>query len=521
MKRGAGTYANWKQRSRHKRLETVKFDEITFLRRARNFPLSPGESTGVRDRCRARLFVLLPLTALAVRGQQAPPSPDKTWPVSLQSDSRNDRDQILRQDPLLIPIAFMRCPIWSILRNKAILKPTILWERAKQRAAAAGIARSALFPTVAAMASASVNQYSLFFGKFYHENTALFPALVNLSYTVFDHGARRAKIDQAQANLLAADFSFNDTHRQIIFRVTEAYYRLLDAMSQEDAIQATVTDAQTVQQAVEARLANGLATLPDVLEARAATAQAQYELASIRGLEVIARGALATVLGASPTGMFQRRRCFQRSHSRAAEESIEAVVERAISQRPDLQAQMALTRSADAEVKKARSAFYPQVSFSGDLGHSNGFGEQKNFGSSATSAIYPYQAQIKITWNVLDGGARRNALALARSQSREAQAEVTLSRNEIENEVWRSYTNLKTAQQQQEAANALLEAAQQSYAAATEAFQAGVRTFIDVTTAQRSLARARTAQATARVQLLSNFADLAFRAADPIQAAQH
>jgi len=469
---------------------------------------------------RAVLFFFLPLAAHSVSGQQAPLSPDKAWPVSpifgsptnvALSDARPSLDpNLVYTLPALIDLAEQNNP-----------ETRVLWERAKQRAAAVGIARSALFPTLAAVASASVNQYSLFFGKFYHEDTALLPAIVNLSYTVFDFGARRARIDQAQASLLAADLSFNDTHRKIIFRVTEAYYRLLDAMGQEDAAQATVTDAQTVQQPVEARLTNGLATLPDVLEARAATAQEQYELASIQGLEAIARGALATVLGASPTGTFRIEDVSKAPMPAAAEDPIESVVERAIGQRPDLQAQMALARFADAEINKARSALYPEISFSGDWGHSNGFGQQKNFGPSAQSAIYPYQAQIKITWNVFDGGARRNALALARSEFQEARAQVTLSRDQIENEVWASYTNLKTAQRQQDAANALLEAAQQSYAAATEAFQAGVRTFIDVTTAQRSLARARTAQTTARVQLLSSFADLAFRVGDPTQASQH
>jgi outer membrane protein len=469
--------------------------------------------------CRAGLFALLTLIALAVRGQQAPPSPDKAWPVSLQSGSRSQGVQTSTARPSLDPNRVYKLPDLVDIAEQSNPETRILWERAKQRAAAVGIVRSALFPTVAAVASASVNQYSLFFGKFYHEDTALFPALVNLSYTVFDHGARRAKIDQAEANLLAADFSFNDTHRKIIFRVTAAYYRLLDAMGQEDAARATITDAQTVQQAIEARLANGLATLPDVLEARAATAQAQYELASIQGLEAIARGALATVLGASPTGMFRIED--SKTSPPSIDDSMETIVERAIGQRPDLQAQMTLIRSADAEIKKARSAFYPEISFSGDWGHSNGFGQQKNFGPSAQSAIYPYQAQIKITWNIFDGGARSNSLALARSASKEAQAQVTLSRDEIENEIWTSYTTLKTAQQQQNAANALLEAAQQSYAAATEAFQAGVRTFIDVTTAQRGLARARTAQVTARIQLLSSFADFAFRAGDPIQVARH
>ena len=70
-------------------------------------------------------------------------------------------------------------------------------------------------------------------------------------------------------------------------------------------------------------------------------------------------------------------------------------------------------------------------------------------------------------------------------------------------------------------AAALLQAAEQSYTAATRSFQAGVRTFIDVTTAQRDLARARTAEASARIDVLTALANLAFRAADPISAAQH
>jgi outer membrane protein len=478
-------------------------------------------SGGFKTIRRAALLILLGLGALSIRGQQAPPAPDKAWPMTLESGSQAGRDPLSRARPTLDPNRLYTLPDLVDLSEQNNPETRILWERAEQKAAAAGIARSALFPTLAAVASASVNQYSLFFGKFYHEDTALFPAIASLSYTVFDFGSRRAKIDQAQANLLAADFSFNDTHRRIIFRVSEAYYRLLDALGQEDAAQATLTDAQTVQQAMEARLASGLATLPDVLEARAAAAQAQYELASIQGLEAIARGVLATVVGASPIGVFHVEDVSKASIPEGAEEPIDIIVERAICQRPDLLAQMALVRSADADIKNAHSAFYPQISFAGDFGHSNGFGEQKNYGSSAQSAIYPYQAQLKITWNVFDGGARKNALALAESESREARAHVTLSRDEIENEVWTSYTKLKTSRSQQAAANALLEAAQQSYAAASEAFQAGVRTFLDVTTAQRSLARARTAQATARVQLLSSLAEFAFRAGDPIQAAKH
>jgi outer membrane protein TolC len=281
-----------------------------------------------------------------------------------------------------------------------------------------------------------------------------------------------------------------------------------------------LTDAQTVQQAVEARLANGLATLPDVLEARAETAQARYELASIRGLEDIAHGVLANVLGVAPSAPFLVEDVSIAPLPAAVEQPVQTIIARALTQRPDLLAEVARVRSADAAIRVARSVYYPTFDFSGDWGHRNSYGSQ-NLNPFISSHIYPYSAQLNLSWTIFDGGSRRNGLARAEAQRSEAKAHAAVSRYQIENEIWTAYANLKTAQDRREAADALLEAAEQSYSAATRSFQAGVRTFIDVTSAQRDLARARTTEATARVEVLTALADLAFRAADPISAAQH
>ncbi len=460
--------------------------------------------------------LIVPLCA-----QQAPRSPDRAWavPQDARFQARVAQTPAMAR-PMLDVSHIYTLPELVDIAERNNPETRAIWEQAKQRAAAAGIARSALFPTVAALASASYNQYSLFVTRFYHEDLATFPARLSVNYTVFDFGARDANIDQARANLLAANFTFNDAHRKVIFEVAEAYYRLLDALSQEEAAQSTLRDAQTVQRAIEARLANGLATLPDVLEARAATAQARYELASIRGLEDIAHGVLANVLGAAPSVPFRVEDVSTAPLPATVEEQVQTIIARALNQRPDLLADVARLRSTDASIRGARTAYYPTLSFSGDWGHRNSYGSQ-NFNPLISSHIYPYSAQLNLSWTIFDGGARRNELASAESQRRGAQAQVALSRDQVENEIWTAYSNLKTAQDQREAANALLEAAEQSYSAATQSFQAGVRTFIDVTTAQRDLARARTAQATARVQVLISLADLAFRAADPIRAAQH
>ena len=473
----------------------------------------------MKTRCAGSL-VLTILTAMAARGQQPLPSPEKPFAVSLGQHTEIEVGHISEARPVLEDSHPYALPELVDIAERNNPETRVAWEQAKQKAASAGIARSALFPTVVALASASYNQYSLFVTRFYHENLATFPATLSVSYTIFDFGARDAKIDQARANLVAADFTFNDTHRRVVFQVAEAYYRLLDAMSQEESAQATLTDAQTVQQAIEAKLANGLATLPDVLEARAATAQVRYELASIRGLETIAHGVLANVLGVAPSVPFRVEDVSKAPLPATIEQPVQAIISRAITQRPDLLAEVARLRSADAAMRGAHSAYYPTFSLSGDWGHRNSYGSE-NFNPVISSHIYSYSAQLNLGWTIFDGGSRRNELARREAERGEAKARVAISRDQIESEIWTAYSNLKTAEDRREAADALLQAAEQSYSAATRSFQAGVRTFIDVTTAQRDLARARTTEAGARIEVLIALADLAFRAADPISAAQH
>jgi outer membrane protein len=77
---------------------------------------------------------------------------------------------------------------------------------------------------------------------------------------------------------------------------------------------------------------------------------------------------------------------------------------------------------------------------------------------------------------------------------------------------------LNTAFRQREAARSLLEASTQSYSAALESYNYGVRNLLDVTAAQKVLAQARSQDILAQTQVLTALADLAFRAGDSIQA---
>jgi outer membrane protein len=112
----------------------------------------------------------------------------------------------------------------------------------------------------------------------------------------------------------------------------------------------------------------------------------------------------------------------------------------------------------------------------------------------------------------------KNNLARAEADVLAAQASANLTRDQVADEVWAAYSNLKTAFRERQAAVALLEAASQSYAAALESYNYGVRNLLDVTAAQRTLAQAQSTDVLARTQVLTALADLAFRTGDSIQA---
>src|SRR5258707_983198 len=109
------------------------------------------------------------------------------------------------------------------------------WERARAQAAALGVARSELFPILGAVAvSETGRQEGLFGDRFNGQVLQTFQMELDLNYTLFDFGARTGRINRAKAQVMAANFIFNDT-RQVIYQVQQAYYRLLRSMGQEDA----------------------------------------------------------------------------------------------------------------------------------------------------------------------------------------------------------------------------------------------------------------------------------------------
>src|SRR5262245_2213709 len=153
---------------------------------------------------RAASLILLLINADWGFAQAAPDSADRPWRSragqQISRDVLRFRDSRLNIDPSkiytlaeLVDFAEAHHPLTRVA-----------WENASAQAAAFGIARSELYPTLAAVAFSGVSREAVPFGsRFFLQTLPAFEATLDLQYTVFDYEGRSGRIDESRARVMA------------------------------------------------------------------------------------------------------------------------------------------------------------------------------------------------------------------------------------------------------------------------------------------------------------------------------
>ena len=384
----------------------------------------------------------------------------------------------------------------------------VAWEHARQTANLLGIEKSEYYPLLAGAAlfadQRAINPVPKPLaprGYTMVEVPVVEPA-VTLQYLLLDFGGRKARVDAAKAQALAAGAQFIKANQDLAYTISGDYYALVTAQERLQAATDILKTAQTTQDAAEARLANGRATLPDVLNARADTAQATFDLETADGDEKIARVTLAEAIGVEPSPDISIDAKRNAPLPTALTLPIDQLISRAMADRPDLMAQAFDIRKAEDDIRAAKSAYRPEISLSAKAAQTSAW-PTADLGQFGSASEPTWSAAISIQWTIFDGGARKNRKALAESEKRQAVDQLRDQRDQAQREVWSSYIAFRTALKQEQAAVALLSAANTSYSASLDAYKYGVQNLVDVVTAQKQLALARLSSVSARSRLFT------------------
>jgi outer membrane protein len=457
-----------------------------------------------------------------VKGLKAPARPDAPWLApdlrAFSEPLREERPPELDADKEyelaeLIDVAERANPVTKVA-----------WARAKEAASAVGLAKSEYYPVLALKASGmwvnvpvplpiSQNQASYLSVEAQEAH-----AVAELEWILLDFGKRAATVGAARERLLAANLGFNAQHLDIVFKVQTAFYKLSTVRGRISVAQAALDSALKVQEAAEEKFKHGLATAPDLSLARQQAAQAAFDFEEVNSKERDAQVTLAESIGILPTTPIRVADFSRLTLPTNLEERVEMVIDRTLEQRPDLLARVAVLREKEAEIRRARAAYYPTLSVAGNAGGAYERSQLTFIGGSSSPFVDTKQpiwgVGAVLTWPLFEGGARKRKLEMARSEREAAQYELEDARDKAISQVWRFYTDTKLAIRRLEVAAALVAASEKSYEQTFEGYQHGLSSLVDVLGARRELSAAQYTQLETRSILLESTAALAFASGD-------
>ncbi len=466
----------------------------------------------------------------ALANDAAPPSPDKPWsPPQLDDYQKQlaERDFARKPDAdsiQLDPAKVYDLPELIDIAERGNPETRVAWEHARQAAAAVGLAQSEYFPYLAASAGAGYDRTFIPFptlkansgltdvsitgGGTLVADAAAEHATLGVKWLLLDFGGRKAATTAARERLMAANVIFNATHQKIVFEVTRCFYDFNTARQKVAVAESSLSAAQTVGQAVKARSDHGLATKPELLQAEQQAAQSEFELEVARDTLSDSQIALEESLGILPTTKLQVAEVSEKPFAESSGTSLDELIDRALSQRPDLVARLAKVRAAQAEIREAHAAYYPKVSLDAHAGVTEldvSVNNSPYFGGGEPV----YGVGVGVELPLFEGFARKNKLRIAEAELRAAESELAGSRDAVIREVWKAYNNFETALHKQDSAARLLAAAESAYAATLEAYQHGLSTYVDVANAQRNVTAGRSVVVDTRSAIFTSAAALA------------
>ena len=353
-----------------------------------------------------------------------------------------------------------------------------VYANARVQAAQVGVARSLFFPSVTDTLSATENKN---WTTNYNYSNAT--NRIVASYLLYDFGSRDANLENANELLRAASATQNTTVQTVLLAAVNAFYQVHATRA---VLNASIDSERLYQESfksAEAKYIAGVATPADKLQAQTSFANATLTKLKNEGALKIAYGNLANIMGVPANINFQMADSQLDVIPELVDQDIEALIEQARIQRPDLIASEAQLKASLAKIEAVKADAKPKVR----IDASNQYDENLLGQTSQNTS------QIGIFLSIpLFEGYKPTYLI----RSAEATAELNASKRDqlklqVSLDVWTAYQNLKTANESITASNVLVLSAEESSRVALGRYKEGVGNIIDTLNAQNALANAK------------------------------
>jgi outer membrane protein len=280
-----------------------------------------------------------------------------------------------------------------------------------------------------------------------------------------------------------AELQRKAARRDIAFQVTEAYYRVLQAMRLVDVAQKSVENIDAQVKRAQSFYRAGTVGRNDVLRAQLGLAGAQQRLIQANGAVVLARGRLALLMGLPPDAAIDPADSITEVTVTPLPPATQAE-DRAVADRLEIKEIAAQTEQARASERLAKSKMLPQVNAVANFTH-----------SSPTSMFAPkpdiFFIGATASWDIWEWGSTYYGIDESKARLAQALAARRKAEDAIRLETRSAHVNTTTAAEALDVARHAVEQAEENFRIEQKRYESTDNTSFDVLDAENQLTTAR------------------------------
>jgi outer membrane protein TolC len=234
----------------------------------------------------------------------------------------------------------------------------------------------------------------------------------------------------------------------VTLAVQKAYFAFDASRARVKAREVALRAANAVEQATSIRSQSGLASITDELLARQAVLQQKFDIAAARRDSEVAHAQLSEAIGISPVSLPKVASLSHLPLPKQLPESVDALLQQALTSRPDLAAKFAQIRAREADLDRIRAEYLPTISANGMLGRVYRELDSLSLGPNGTTFwVQPdtWGVGLELKWELFDGFVRDNRLREAKARRDQAAADFNALELASEAQVWKAYADFKAS----------------------------------------------------------------------------
>lgn len=352
--------------------------------------------------------------------------------------------------------------------------------------------RSAYFPQVNITTGYSEN-YSTSTTLKKDTETKAYATTLSVTQKIYDFERTGSAVDSAKANRNATEKEFDKVKTDIIVKVKESYYSLLQAQRMVGVNEVIVNQAKAHLKRAKAFFEVGTRPKFDVTQAEVELNNANLNLQKARHSFSIAKITLSNSMGLPADKDIKIKDVL---FTERLYPVIDDAVKEAVDARPDIKQINAKIDGARAGVRGAIAGFLPTISANGSYTWQDGDFIIKDSPIVGTDTKTPQENYwgwgITATLPLFEGFLTTAKVSTARANLRNLEYQKDNLFQNIRIEVQQAYLNLEDAKTRVSVMESGVQKAKENFAIAEGRYNAGVSSLIEVTDAQAALIRAET-----------------------------